>query len=71
MSSNKIVRPWKWILYNISRDENSCTKKFGQQIKYLIKGTIIEKLCRKYVMDPSSRSLFVNDNPGITAVSQN
>ena len=47
------------ILPNISQSERSQTMKFGQLIEYNKRSTFLQKLCRKWGKETSSRPLFI------------
>ena len=47
------------ILPNISQSKDNQTKKFGQFIKYNKKNIFLQKLCRKWGRETSSRPLFI------------
>ena len=47
------------ILSNISRSKDNKTVKFGQLIKYNQRNIFLQKPCRKWGRETSSRSLFV------------
>ena len=47
------------ILSNISRSKDNKTVKFGQLIEYNQRNIFLQKPCRKWGRETSSRSLFV------------
>ena len=47
------------ILSNISQSKGNQTMKFGQLIEYNKKNIFLQKLCRKWGRETSSRPLFI------------
>ena len=47
------------ILLNISQSKGTRTMKFGQLIEYSKKNIFLQKLCRKWGKETSSRPLFI------------
>ena len=47
------------IVPNISRNKGNQAMKFGQLIKYSVKNIFLQKLCRKWGKETSSRPLFL------------
>ena len=46
-------------LHNISQSKSNQTMKFGQLIKYDKRNIFLQKLCRKWGKETSSRPLFI------------
>ena len=47
------------ILSNISQNKGNQTMKFGQLIEYNKRNIFLQKLCRKWGKETSSRPLFI------------
>ena len=47
------------LLPNISQSEDNLTMKFGQLIEYNKRNIFLQKLCRKWGKETSSRPLFI------------